>query len=293
MAAMSTTAFLLILISSLMHALWNLFVKQSHHKTVFIWWMFVCSAGLFTTALPFLPGVFPRPDTPVVLLAAVGAACFVLYHLFTGRAYRGGDLSLTYPLAQTSMIYVPLWGGWLLGERMTPIGLGGIALIILGAYLVQMQHFSSAELLRPFRSLGNPPVQAALAAGFIYSVGAIIDKSGVMRYSPLFFTYLLVLFMLFFMTLNLLRPRYRSQIGSEWRDSRLLILVSGPVLMGSFLSFRYGLSLAPMSYAVPVRQVSVLIGVLIGIAFLGESCGRIRVCASLLILAGVFLVRLG
>jgi drug/metabolite transporter (DMT)-like permease len=290
---MSTKAFLLILVSSLMHALWNLLVKQSHHKTVFIWWMFVCSAGLFTMTLPFLPGVFPRPDTTVVLLAAAGASCFVLYHLFTGRAYRGGDLSLTYPLSQTSMIYVPLWGGWLLGERLTPIGMGGIALIILGAYLVQMQLLSPVELLRPFRSLGNPPVQAALAAGFIYSVGAVIDKSGVMRYSPLFFTYLLVLFMLFLMTLNLLRPRYRSQIGSEWRESRLLILVSGPVLMGSFLSFRYGLSLAPMSYAVPVRQVSVLIGVLIGIAFLGESCGRIRIFASLLILAGVFLIRLG
>jgi len=290
---MSTTAFLLILVSSLMHALWNLLVKQSHHKTVFIWWMFVCSAGLFTMTLPFLPGVFPRPDTSVVLLAAACASCFVLYHLFTGRAYRGGELSLTYPLAQTSMIYVPLWGGWLLGERLTPIGVGGIALIILGAYLVQMQHLSLAELLRPFRSLGNPPVQAALVAGFIYSVGAVIDKSGVMRYSPLFFTYLLVLFMLFLMTLNLLRPRYRSQIASEWRESRLLILVSGPVMVGSFLSFRYGLSLAPMSYAVPVRQVSVLIGVLIGIAFLGESCGRIRVFASLLILAGVFLIRLG
>jgi len=290
---MDTTAFLLILVSSLMHALWNLLVKQSHHKTVFIWWMFVCSAGLFTISLPFLPGVFPRPDTTVLLLAAAGASCFVLYHLFTGRAYRGGDLSLTYPLAQTSMIYVPLWGGWLLGERLTPMGLGGITLIILGAYLVQMQLLSTAELLRPFRSLGNPPVRAALAAGFIYSVGAVIDKSGVMRYSPLFFTYLLVLFMLVLMTLNLLRPRYRSQIGSEWRESRLLILLSGPVMMGSFLSFRYGLSLAPMSYAVPVRQVSVLFGVLFGIAFLGESCGRIRVFASLLILAGVFLIRLG
>ena len=290
---MSSTAFLLILVSSLMHALWNLLVKRSRHKTVFIWWMFVCSAGLFTVTLPFLPVSFPRPDSTVMLLAVAGAACFVLYHLFTGRAYRGGDLSLSYPLTQTSMIYVPLWGVWLLGERLTPAGASGIALIILGAYLVQMQRLTAAELLRPFRSLGDPHVQAALAAGFIYSMGAVIDKSGVMRYSPLYFTYLLVIFMLFFMTLNLLRPRYRSQIGSEWREHRPLILASGPVLMGSFLSFRYGLSLAPMSYAVPVRQVSVLIGVAIGIAFLGESCGRIRLLAALLILAGVFLVRIG
>ena len=48
-----------------------------------------------------------------------------------------------------------------------------------------------------------------------------------------------------------------------------------------------------MSYAVPVRQVSLLIGVLIGVLFLGETCGRIRLIATLLVLAGAALIRLG
>ena len=48
-----------------------------------------------------------------------------------------------------------------------------------------------------------------------------------------------------------------------------------------------------MSYAVPVRQVSILVGVLIGIVFLDEACGRIRLLSSLVILAGAVLIRLG
>ena len=40
---MSTLAFSLILVSAVMHALWNLLVKRSRDKTVFIWWMFVMS----------------------------------------------------------------------------------------------------------------------------------------------------------------------------------------------------------------------------------------------------------
>jgi uncharacterized membrane protein len=48
-----------------------------------------------------------------------------------------------------------------------------------------------------------------------------------------------------------------------------------------------------MSYAVPARQVSLLIGVLIGVLFLGEACGRIRFIAALLILCGVALIRFG
>jgi len=290
---MSNLAFTLIIISSVMHALWNLFVKQSLHKTVFIWWMFISSGLLFTLSLPLIPGPVPVPDREIILISIAGGSCFVLYHLLTGRAYRSGDLSLTYPLCQTSMVYVPIWGGLLMGEKLTLIGTSGIALVVLGAYTVQMQRLSLGELLRPFRSLKDGSVRAALAAGFVYSFGAMLDKAGVQRYSPLYFTWLMVVVMLILMSANLLRPRYRSQIGAEWRENWRSILMSGPIMMASFLTFRYGLKLAPMSYAVPVRQVSILVGVLIGVLFLGESFGRVRLASAMLILAGAFLIRLG
>jgi drug/metabolite transporter (DMT)-like permease len=290
---MSYYAFILIAFSGIMHALYNLLIKQSRNKTVFIWWMFCCSTCLFTALMPFLPGSFPRPDVNIALLAASGAFCFVLYHLFTGRAYQSGDLSLTYPLTQTSMIYVPVWGVVLLSERLSQIGLLGILVVLAGGYLLQMRRVTMQELLRPLGSLVEPPVQAALAAGFVYSLGAIVDKIGVTSYPPLYFTYLLVVSMLALMTLNILRPCYRSKVISEWRDNRRLILIGGPLMMASFISFRYGLALSPMSYAVPVRQASIVAGVLIGVLILGESCGRIRFIASLLILAGICLIRFG
>src|SRR6185369_5263312 len=107
---MTTLAFTLIVISALMHALWNLLVKRSRHKTVFIWWMFVASGALFSLIILLLPEPFQRPDTHTLLLVTNGAVCFVLYHLFNGRAYRGCDLTVFYPLSQTAIIYVPIWG---------------------------------------------------------------------------------------------------------------------------------------------------------------------------------------
>lgn len=290
---MSTLAFTLIVISAVMHALWNLLVKRSRHKTVFIWWMFVASSSLFTLTIPFLPERFRWPDPMTLLLVTAGAVCFVLYHLFNGRAYRSGDLSVVYPLSQTSMVYVPIWGMSILGERLSIPGFAGILLVILGAFSVQMERLSLGEFLRPFRNLGSSTVRNALTAGFIYSLGSIAEKVGVRHYSPLYFTYFLVLIMLGLMSVNLLRPCYRPLIVEELREHWRLILVSGPVMMASFLTFRYGLNLSPMSYAVPVRQVSILMGVLIGILFLGESCGRIRLGAALVILAGALLIRLG
>jgi len=289
---MSTLAFTLILFSALMHAFWNLLVKRSQDKTVFIWWMFVAATGLMTLALP-IAGPFPQPSWRVVGLGAVGGLCFMLYHLFTGRAYRNGDLSLIYPLAQTAMFWVPIWGILILGEKVSGLGTAGIGLILFGAYSIQLRALAWSEVVRPFRNLRDPAVLAALAAGFIYSVGSVIDKTGVMLYSPFHFTFLLVGFMLLFMTLNVMRPKYRGRVMAEFRASRLLVLLSGPIIMASFLSFRYGLQLAPMSYAVPVRQVSLLVGVLIGVLFLGDTCGRIRFTAALLILAGAALIRLG
>jgi len=288
---MSTLAFVLILFSALMHALWNLLVKRSRDKTVYIWWMFLVSGTLFTCLLPFLPGSFPPPSAKILGLAAVGGLCFVLYHIANGQAYRDGDLSLIYPLAQTSMVYVPIWGFLILGERISLSGIGGIALVILGVWTVQLRRLSLDEALRPLRRLGEPSVRYALMAGFIYSVGSVIDKTGVMDYSPLYFTYLLVIFMFLFMTLNLMRPRYRGRLYDEWRRHPRLVLSAGPVMMGSFLTFRYGLKLAPLSYAVPTRQVSILAGVLIGTLFLGETCGRIRFLAALTIFAGVIVIR--
>jgi len=288
---MSSFAFTLILFSALMHALWNLLVKRSGDKTVFIWWMFASSCSLMTLALP-LVGPFPALSWRVIGLAAVGALCFMLYHLFSGRAYRDGDLSIIYPLAQTAMFWVPIWGILLLGEKVSGLGVVGILLILFGAYSIQLKAFAWSEMIRPFRSLRDPAVLAALAAGFIYSIGAVIDKTGVMLYPPFHFTFLLVFFMLQFMTINIMRPKYRGRIMAEYRNHRFLVIAAGPVIMASFLSFRYGLQLAPMSYAVPVRQVSLLIGVLIGVLFLGETSGRMRFTAAFLILCGAALIRI-
>ena len=289
MPAMQTLALLLIIVSALMHALWNLQVKKSCDKTIFIWWMFLWAWGLMSLSTVVL-GFYPILSVRSLTTAAGAAVCFVLYHWLGGFAYREGDLSVTYPLAQTAMLYVPIWGVLFLGEQLTATGIFGILLILLGAYCVQLRALSAQELLRPFTQLGNRSVQAALLAGFTYSIGAIIDKTGVDTYSAYQFTYTLVFFMVVYMSLNLLRPCYRGRVVQELRRNPTLVLLSGPTVFASFLTFRLGLQLAPVSYAVPVRQVSLLIGVLIGLIFLRESYGRIRLASAALILTGVVFV---
>lgn len=290
---MSNLAFTLIVFSAVMHAIWNMLVKGSRHKTVFIWWMFLVAGVLFTAILPIVDEPFNWPGRHTIIMILIGAVSFVLYHLLNGRAYREGDLSIVYPLSQTSMIYVPIWGVTLLGERLSPTGVSGILLVVLGTFSLQMQRFSFLELARPFRDLRSASVRAALLAGFIYSIGSIAEKTGVRHYPPLYFTYFLVLTMLTLMTANLCRSKYRPAIAEEFRVNHRRILCSGPVVMASFLTFRYGLNLARVGYAVPVRQVSIMVGVLLGIIFLQESFGKMRLLSATVIVAGAILIRFG
>jgi drug/metabolite transporter (DMT)-like permease len=101
---MDSLALILIIFSALMHAFWNLLVKQSRDKTIFIWWMFLCSWSLMSIFVFGSGKSLPELSIRSLALAAAAAVCFVLYHWFTGFAYREGDLSMTYPLAQTAML---------------------------------------------------------------------------------------------------------------------------------------------------------------------------------------------
>ena len=50
------------------------------------------------------------------------------------------------------------------------------------------------------------------------------------------------------------------------------------------------MSIAPVSYILALRQVSVVIGALMGVVFLKEKYGRIRIIGSIIIFLGVFIL---
>ena len=97
--------------------------------------------------------------------------------------------------------------------------------------------------------------------------------------------------MLVLMSINLVRPKYR-RYAAELRENWRLILCSGPVVMASFLTFRYGSQLGTGR----LRRASasgqhLMVGVLIGILFLRESFGKMRLISALFIVCGAVLIR--
>ena len=216
---------------------------------------------------------------------------YVVWLALMSRAYKDGDLSLVYPLSCTSLVYVPFWEILFLGERLSPLGLVGIAVTCLGVYMVGLEAASLKAILSPIRSLSTRPSQLALLAAALASVGACIDKVGVASVWPLAYVSLFFVVMLALYSAYILAARGRQAIGREWQVNWGNALLGGLLGTSSVLAL-LAMATSAVSYVLSAHQVSVVVGTVLGIWLLKERYGAIRIASSLLICTGVVMVGL-
>jgi uncharacterized membrane protein len=287
---MGLLALSLATLSGVGHAVWNFLTKRSNDKEAFLWWIIF----LRTVFLLPLVAIWAQDiSIPLVsLLCATGSAVFYgACMALMGKAYEGGDLSLVYPLSRSNPVYIPIWAALFLSERLSPLGLIGIAVTCLGVYTVGLEAVSWKALLSPIRSLNARPSQLALLTAVLASVGACIDKVGVGSVRPFAYVFLFFVMMVVFYSAYILTTRGGRAIGREWQANR------GHVLLGGLFGTSYVLTLLAMatsavSYVISARQVSVVVGTVLGVWLLKERSGAIRITSSLLICAGVVMIGL-
>jgi uncharacterized membrane protein len=287
---MELLAFSLAILSGVGHALWNFLTKRAIDKQVFLWWMIF----LRTVFLVPLLAIWGQSiSIPLVgLVCATGSAVvFATCVALMGKAYEGGDLSLVYPLSRSNPAFIPIWATLFLGERLAPLGLMGIAVTCLGVYTVGLEAISLKAILSPIRSLNTRPSQLALLVAILSSVGACIDKVGIGSVRPFAYVFLLFAIMVVLYSIYILATRGWEAIGREWQAN------PGSVLLGGLFGTSYVLVLLAMatsavSYVISARQVSVVVGTVLGVWLLKERYGAIRIASSLLICSGVVMIGL-
>jgi drug/metabolite transporter (DMT)-like permease len=292
---MSTVAFIAIIASALFHSGYNLLIKVSDEKTLYMWSIFSVgvTAGWVAGCL-MVPG-FLEITPSVLLFAALSAAFFTSYHLCAARAYAAddGDLSLSYPLTTLAPIFIPFWAYMLLGDTFTIKVIAGILIATVGSYCIQLK--SGQERVR-FRSLGlgSEAVRFALFASFLYSFGAISDKIGVNQSGYYIFSvWMMTMNFLYFTSVVLVNKRIRRRAFHCYRHYPLRVLLGGTLLFFSNISYRFGLEVTDVSYAAGVRQSATLFAVLMGVFMLKEPYGLFRFIAGFIIALGIVLIKIG
>jgi len=250
-----------------------------------MWWMTLTSLitllPLFLLLLPQLR--FPSKALPYLTLSGLFQA---LYYYSLGRAYEAGDLSLIYPIARSSPLILLILSILLLGEEVSPLGILGILLISLGLYSLHLRRLK--EILYPIKGLRGSGSKLALLSAFFTACYSLIDKVGVVVAGPLLYAFWLDAFAVTLLTPITLRRKHRLL---EVAGKRLpQVLLSGSLMRLSYLLVLLAMPMAQVSYLVALRQLSVIIGALIGIGLLGERDGGMRLLGSTLVFAGAFLI---
>lgn len=137
------------------------------------------------------------------------------------------------------------------------------------------------------------PVLYGLAVGGIIAAYTLLDKAAVSRFliPPLLLDYCNTLGRLIILTP--FAAKSWSEVRFEWKHHRM-----EAVGVGVFNSLAYILALsvmvfAPVSYVAPVREISILIGTVMGAVLLSEGFGRLRIVAAVFMVLGVISVAVG
>jgi len=275
--------FIFIIISALSHSLWNVLLKKSENKYAFNFFMHLVNISFFTLLYPLVFPDYLYFDLSVVLTAFVAALFFAGYHLAVSTSYRYADVSLVYPITTSSPFFILIWAVIFLKEDLTYVGVAGIFLTVFGTLTLNKRKGEGLKLGRG--------VMYALLAAFLYSFGALMDKKGVAQGNFILYVYSMSFFMTLFLFL-FSRKSGEVTIKNVRKDAKW-VLLAGVIVFASFTTYRYGLTMVELSYATALRQVNVLFGALLGMSFFGEKMTVNKALGTVIIMAGVILIKIG
>ena len=280
---MSLIALALLLSSAVLHALWNLLLKQSSNKYIAGGWQIIISAVVALVIL-FFTGLSPRD---MWLLAVLSAFLEAIYFGLLMFAYNDHDFSLVYPVARgAAPALVVVWAALFLEEIPSVGGLIGVSLVVVGLAIIGATSLFQNGAARPqFRGIA-----IALSVAFVISLYTLVDGFAVKRTAALPFSMMLFIIMPVFTTPIIARSYGWSAWLAAWREqpARLLLVGALGIIAYTFALLAY--SIAPVNYSEAIREVSVVLGAFAGWYFLGERMGKVRLWGALAIFAGIVMI---
>ncbi len=287
---MNSAALSLVVAGALMHALWNLFAKKASGGLPFVWLFGIVS---LVVALPFgfSSWYANSQQLTVQTWAAIAGSALVhiAYSLVLQKGYLESDFSIVYPLARgTGPLFAVFGAIVVLGEAPSLLGWMGIFAVLTGILLIS----GTAQVF----SAPSPKARAGLIWGTVTGVFiaayTVIDGWAVkaLGIAPVLYYVLGLTLRTIILTPQALRDP--QGIRSQWRLNRRYIVAVGILSPLAYTLVLFAMTMAPLSYVAPIRELSMLLGVLFGAKLLRESFVPSRVIGTAFMVAGVVMLAL-
>jgi drug/metabolite transporter (DMT)-like permease len=285
---MTATALGLVLAAAVLHAAWNLLAKRAGGGAALVWLYGTVSAVVLAppaaAVLLWRGAGIERAGLAYTLASAV---LHVAYFLVLQRGYEHGDLSVVYPVARgTGPVLSTAAAVVLLGERPSPLALAGAALVAAGVFVLTGPEKASAADARWGVAYG-------LLTGVLIAAYTVCDKRAVAEFGvpPLVQQWGTSLGLC-----ALLGPwalGNRGEVKGRWSASRREVVAIGVLVPSAYVLVLAAMTISPVSYVAPAREVSILFATLLGTHLLSEGRSRRRLAAAATMVAGVVALALG
>ena len=301
---MPTLAIALVLVAAVLHAGWNVLLKTSGDTlTTAVRLQAIGTAVLVPIGIvAWLANDMPAVPAVAIGLAVVSGVLEAAYFVLLASAYRRGPLSLVYPLARGSapLLAVAI-GIVLLGERLVPLAVAGVACLLVGIFLV-------ARPWQAFRAAGQAQrgaVGFALATGASIAAYSAVDRLGVRETEPWIYGSILAVVSTILTAsvviggrrLGVLAPVPDSARSTRheiaWAALRAM-RVAGVLSLGAYLLVLFAYAIAPLATVAPLRESGIVLAAAWGAIRLREAAGRrdagTRIAAAGLVVVGAILL---
>lgn len=283
---MTLTITLLVLLSAGLHPLWNLLVKKdSEPEVAFI----AMTIGVMVIGLIHgnLIGANFWLSSNQWILIIISAAGQTLYGLALVATLKRGDLSAYYPIIRASPIFIVSFSFFILGQSYSLAVLGGILLVLCGAFLLLYRRGS--HLFSDGKTLGLAIL--AMSGTGIYSLS---DSQLMTQIEPpvLFFWVQCICWPILVIAHRINGSPIPSLLGvARIFKQPVLHLQMVACIYGSYILILSAYSLGgDVASVTTVRQASIPLSVIIGGYFLNEGAIARRLIASGLLSIGIIIV---
>jgi drug/metabolite transporter (DMT)-like permease len=287
---MSLAPIVLVVLAAFIHATWNLLSKRAAAAGptfVFAYNLLACVAYAPWVAWLFAQGVLTW-SLPVAGCILLSGLIHLAYSLCLQRGYQVADLSVVYPVARgTGPMLSSLGAFLLLGEAPSPQGLLGLTAVVVGIGLISTR----GDLAAFGRPGGQAGVRWGIATGLLIATYTVVDAYGVktLGIQPVVLDWFSNLLRFVLLAPIVLRDldRAREVMQRRW----LLAVGVGLLSPLSYILVLAALDMgAPLSVVAPTREMSMMIGALLGMVILREAVGAWRLVGCLVLIAGVVLL---
>lgn len=278
------TASLFLLASAFFHALWNALAKRSPAPSLQVVGILIFASVFALAFIPFFPGPgFPSSSS---LAWAIGAGVFEAGYVITlAITLERSALGLSYTIMRGgAMLLVWAISGTLLAEKLTPLVLLGVAIVVGGLYLTtqasRLKGQSSGTYLWAY-------LCAIFIGGYHLCYGRALEASANPAHLFALALWIAVPALLIFSGKKTLRA-----LTAQFKLRPLPMAVAGLISALSFLLFLVGLRHSGAGFALTLRNTSVIFAQIFAV-MIGEGVGVPQWVGALLVALGASLVTLG